>query len=329
MNRCICFDLEGPLCSQDNAYELMSLFPDGRKLFEIISRYDDILAMEGRKGYEPGDTLSLIVPFLLYHGIRENHINNLAQQAVLVEGARELIATLRLREWEIFCISTSYEQFASIVTQKLGIPRDRVACTSLPLDYWAETLDMDRLKIVRDIEMQILLRPAQDDSRIKVCFDDFFWSKLPEVGLGELVQKVNPVGGNRKVAALRRFAGECKQPLRSFVAIGDSITDSRMLEAVCLSGGLPIAFNANEYALPYSALSLASTHLSDLAPVLDAWESDGFDAVRRLVIDKENAGGSGSRDYFHWIKSMSDLQVPLAIHRRVRRLVREEAGKLG
>lgn len=37
----ICFDLEGPLAPQDNAYELMKLFPRGGKIFEVLSRYDE------------------------------------------------------------------------------------------------------------------------------------------------------------------------------------------------------------------------------------------------------------------------------------------------
>ena len=71
----ICFDLEGPLAPQDNAYELMKLFPNGGKIFEVISRYDDLLTLEGRENYEPGDTLALIVPFLAYHRITEEQIN--------------------------------------------------------------------------------------------------------------------------------------------------------------------------------------------------------------------------------------------------------------
>ena len=47
----ICFDLEGPLSPQDNAYELMKLFPNGDRIFEVISRYDDLLTLEGRGGY--------------------------------------------------------------------------------------------------------------------------------------------------------------------------------------------------------------------------------------------------------------------------------------
>jgi len=59
----IFFDLEGPLSPQDNAYEVMGLIPDGHRLFEVISRYDDLLTLEGREDYEPGDTLRLIVPW--------------------------------------------------------------------------------------------------------------------------------------------------------------------------------------------------------------------------------------------------------------------------
>ena len=56
----ICFDLEGPLVPQDNAYELMKLFPSGGKIFEVISRYDDLLTLEGRADYEPGDCVARI-----------------------------------------------------------------------------------------------------------------------------------------------------------------------------------------------------------------------------------------------------------------------------
>lgn len=67
----ICFDLEGALTPQDNAHELMKLFPRGHKIFEVISRYDDLLTLECRPDHEPGDTLALIIPFLVYHGITD------------------------------------------------------------------------------------------------------------------------------------------------------------------------------------------------------------------------------------------------------------------
>ena len=78
------FDLEGPLSPQDNAYEVMHLFKDGPSLFEVISKYDDYLALQNRHDYEPGDTLKLIVPFLLVNGITEQDIRKVSKRAKLV-----------------------------------------------------------------------------------------------------------------------------------------------------------------------------------------------------------------------------------------------------
>ena len=76
----ICFDLEGPLSPQDNAYDVLALAENGHKIFEVISRYDDILTLESREDYEPGDTLKLIVPFLIYRGISENEIREVRSE---------------------------------------------------------------------------------------------------------------------------------------------------------------------------------------------------------------------------------------------------------
>ncbi|HDY74734.1 MAG TPA: hypothetical protein ENH51_06460, partial [Euryarchaeota archaeon] len=91
----ICFDLEGPLSPQDNAYEVMSLSETGRLVFEALSEYDDFLALENRPGYEPGDTLKLIVPFLSYYGITEYDIGRVSEGAVLVSGMKDVVEWLR------------------------------------------------------------------------------------------------------------------------------------------------------------------------------------------------------------------------------------------
>jgi len=329
MNHFICFDLEGPLSPQDNAYELMKLFPQGDKVFEAISRYDDLLTLEGKKGYEAGDTLALIVPFLLYHGICEDDIRSLAQTAKLVEGAKELISWLHSRNWRVFCISTSYEQYAFTIAQRVGIAPERVACTSFPLDRYAKMLCKEDLLKVEKVEKEILSLRLKDDEQMKHFLDQFFWSELPSTELGKIMKEVKPVGGRRKIKALGEFAQDCGQSLSSFVVVGDSITDFRMLQAVNQAGGLAIAFNANEYALPYSSIGLASTHLSDLSPVLEAWERGSKEAAKGVVKEKEKIGAVGDREHFHWLEGVKDLTLILEIHRRIRRLVREEAARLG
>ena len=326
----ICFDLEGPLSPQDNAYELMKLFPNGDRIFEVISRYDDLLTLEEREGYEPGDTLALIVPFLILHNISEDNITTLALKAGLTGGADELISWLQSKGWKVFCISTSYEQYAMHITQKLGIYAHNVACTPFPLDKFRLALCKEDCELVKQAEQDILtMRPVTDDERIKQSLDYFFWEKLPTTNLGMALEQVKPVGGRRKVAALNRFADKYGEALSHWVVVGDSITDFRMLQAVEEEGGLAIAFNANEYALPYSTMSLASTSLFDLTEVLEAWQKSQRSRVGKIVKEKEKVGGTADRGYFHWLSGRKDIDEVIEIHKRIRHLVREEAGKLG
>jgi energy-converting hydrogenase A subunit R len=67
--------------------------------------------------------------------------------------------------------------------------------------------------------------------------------------------------------------------LSDWTVAGDSITDSRMLQAVNKAGGLAIAFNANEYALKCASMSLAFVRLDDLWVALKTWEKDGRQVV--------------------------------------------------
>lgn len=325
----IFFDMEGPLSIQDNAYELMRLFPNGGDIFEVISRYDDLLAMEGREGYEPGDTLALIVPFLLHHGIAEEDISGLAEVAAIVEGATELIAGLK--HWQVFCISTSYEQYANRIMQRVGIATEKLACTRFPIDRYRSLASKEDLTMMAEIEQEILALKASDDKRIKQRLDRFFWEELPKTSLGLAIGEVKPMGGRRKAAALRRFARARGQFPEQVVVVGDSITDTRMLETVNRAGGLAIAFNANEYALPYATIGLASRNIGDLKIALDAWKEGGKEAVRQAIEQwgRERREQKGEEGEFLWLEGTDDLEEVIQIHKRIRRMVRHEAGRLG
>ncbi|NQT31376.1 MAG: HAD hydrolase family protein [Deltaproteobacteria bacterium] len=326
----ICFDLEGPLSPQDNAYELMKLFPNGDKVFEVISRYDDLLTLEEREDYEPGDTLALIVPFLILHNISGDNIAELAAKASLTGGAEKLISWLQSSGWKVFCISTSYEQYATHITQKLDIYTHNVACTAFPLDKLRATLSPEEKGLMQQAEDDILtMKPVDDDERIKQSLDKFFRERLPATDLGQAIREVKPVGGRRKVAALNKFADKYDEPLSNWVVIGDSITDFRMLQAVEEAKGLAIAFNANEYALPYATMSLASTHISDLQAVLEAWQKKKRGWTERVVKYKEKWRGKEDKNYFHWLAGRKDIDDIIEAHKKIRRIVREEAGKLG
>lgn len=323
----VAFDLEGPLTPFDAAFELFKLVPQGAAVYTIISRYDDLLALEEREGYEPGDTLSLVLPFILHYGIKEEQISRLGEEAPLTEGASELVSDLSSQGWDVFCISTAYEQFAHAIARRVGIMPARVASTRLPLAEYALRLNESDKKAVEEIE-QLLSSYSEVDAQVKSVLDWIFWERFPQTGLGPMMREVTPVGGNRKVRRLEGFLGSGLQ-LKDAVVVGDSITDSNMLSAVNEAGGLAIAFNANAYALPKATMGLASTHLSDLLPVLKAWRKGGRGQVEGIVRRLEVEGSRGNRGHFHWLAGKDDLDTPLLVHRRLRALVREEAAALG
>ena len=76
-------------------------------------------------------------------------------------------------------------------------------------------------------------------------------------------------------------------------------------------------------------MSLASTFISDLMEVLQAWQKSQRKGAERVVREKEKAGGTEDRGYFHWLSGRKDIDEVVEIHKRIRRLAREEAGKLG
>ncbi len=308
----------------------MRLVPDGGRIFEVISRYDDLITMQGREDYEPGDTLALIVPFLVLHGLKEADIIRLAHQATLTHGANKLVHHLLNQDWSVFCITTTYQQYAFHIMQGLGVPLSHVAATAFPLDQFHRILNKEDAMSLERIEAEIMtLADSQDDRAIKRRLDDFFLNRLPQTQLGHLIKQVKPVGGRRKLEALYRFCQAHDVSIGDWVVVADSITDFQMLKGVRDAGGLAVAFNANQYALPYATMSLASTHLSDLKPVLEAWRTGNLKDAEMLVRQKETDGGRDDREYFHWLIGKTDLGDVITTSRRLRRLVREEAGELG
>ncbi len=326
--RCIAFDMEGPLTSQDAAFELMGLVPGGHEVFRAISRYDDILALAGRPDYEPGDTLALIVPFLLYHRLSVFHIERLAESAPLVKGAAETIAQLAGEGYQVFCITTTYEQYARRLAQRLGLTAERLACTSFPLGELAARLTPDDIEAVARVEMALRQRGVQeDDARLQALLDAFYWEELAGTPLGEAVASVKPIGGKRKVGTLAKFAMSAQLETSRWVVVGDSITDNAMLTTVRDAGGLALVFNGNRYALECGTVGVACMSLAALLPLLRVWESGGLEGARdfvsRLAKDAEAPGA-----HYHWLAGV-DIAEALAVHARFRRLVREEAAALG
>lgn len=327
----ICFDLEGPLSGQDNAYDVMALAENGDAIFEALSEYDDILALEGKAGYEPGDTLKLVVPFFLSHGITEKDIRRVSKEAELVNGMKETIGWLKDRSVPVRIISTSYQQHAFSIGERLGVPEEDIASTILSLQ---------KIKLSRNVLMElkelenIILGEGLSD-KTKAVLDEIYFNK----GLFDSID-IQVVGGQRKVEALTRFATEKGIDISEVASVGDSITDFKMLKKVREAGGLAIAFNANQYCLPHADIAVATLDGRALLPIFDAFISGGREEALGLGAELEESldplkpefgflKDLKTRPQYTLINGKRDLQDILLAHKKMRMTVRGEAGKLG
>ncbi len=330
----ICFDLEGPLSPQDNAYEVLGLAEKGHSVFEVISRYDDILTMQERPGYEPGDTLKLILPFLLLHGIKEREITKVSKKAMLIPGAKETIAELKAKGWKVRIISTSYQQHAYNIAEQLDVDRKDVACTQLPLDEYHSELGEQDISLIEAAEDKILsFRVGSNEDEMARFLDKFFFKDIPETRLGRIFDEVSIVGGSRKVSAMEGFLDAAGVKFQDAVAVGDSITDFKMLSKVKNEGGLAVVFNGNEYAVPHADVGLASVDMRGLLPIASAFFHDGRTGAIKAVNQLEKTGlkvsdyGVPAPVYTVVVKDTTDRIVK--VHKDYREMVRGEAGKLG
>lgn len=156
--------------------------------------------------------------------------------------------------------------------------------------------------------------------------DKFFFSDLPNAKVGKILMNMSVCGGARKVTAIKGLAKRDGHDISGSMAVGDSITDMKMLQFIKEEGGLAVAFNGNEYALPYGSVGLATHDMRNLALITESWETGGKDAVFKAVSEKE---GSGGDPYYHVLEGRDSLDDIIKIHRKIRKAVRGQAGKLG
>ena len=325
-------DLEGPVSSHDNALKVCERYvSEGGRVFPLLSRYDDILALANKEGYEPGDTLKLLVPFLVGAGVTEEDIATVSAEAGLVTGIRELFDVLQKESCLVWIISTSYHQHALSIAQRVGVPLEQVCCTEFPINRIREEAgqaDLIRVERVRRELAQLFhedLDSGVIDEKLKRLLNSFFWEELPKTKLGAAMAQVSVCGGRRKVRAV-----ECSIQygaggyLSDAFVVGDSITDFRMAQAVEAAGGIAVAWNGDQYIIPYASCGIAAVDARSVKPLFDAWREGGRSAARELVETMPEPENPDAGPYYHWLagESPETYQRILAIHKRLRTICR-------
>ena len=286
-------DCEGPLALNDNAFELCREFiqPQGNRFFQQVSRYDHYLVeVANRPGYQSGDILKLMLPFLKAHGLSNAQIEAYSRKNVrLVPGAEGAFKFLHSRDFPIFEISTSYRPFAEAVGLKLGFKKERIFSTELDLDRYslsaAEAEELMRLQDEIAATPAIELPPdaAAADLPAPVAeaiavLDRIFWERLPAMEIGVLLQEVNPIGGPEKAKAVTDSLAQTKLTMADMVYVGDGITDVQAFEAVRAGGGLAISFNGNRYAVNAAEVIVVADSawpIAMLMAIFQLWGKEG------------------------------------------------------
>ena len=290
-------DCEGPLTRNDNAQEIAERFiPDGAEFFARLSKYDDFLADVIRKpGYNAGDTLRLLPPFLKAFEVGDAAVEAFSAEGVLlVPGALRMLAELAAL-LPTFIISTSYTPYLKALCELSGFPLANVRCTELSLDAWL--MPEDERAWLRDEAARVMQRSlieipdgassaddlAPADAVTVARLGDLFWAQMGGRVSGALVAAVHPVGGGMKLAALEEIVAAEDVDGAGVMYVGDSITDAPPLAAVKAWGGVSLSFNGNGYALAAAEFAVASLDAGVAAELAKAFAGGGRGGVEAAV----------------------------------------------
>ena len=290
-------DCEGPLTRNDNAQEIAERFiPDGAEFFARISRYDDHLAdVVHKPGYNAGDTLRLVPPFLKAFYVTDEDVESFsAEQVLLVPQALKVLTAVSAL-MPAYIISTSYTPYLRALCELSGFPFEHVRCTDLSLDAW--DMPEAEAEALRSTVSLVLARPvieipdgagsaadlSPQDQATVAELDDLFWGWMDGKVSGEMVAAVHPVGGGQKLAALEEIVAAEGVEGGGVMYVGDSITDAPPLEAVKAWGGVSLSFNGNGYAMAAAEFAAASPDAEVQAQLAKAFAEGGRDAVEAAV----------------------------------------------
>ena len=297
MKRVFVSDCEGPISKNDNAFEVASRFvPEGDRLFTVVSRYDDVLAGVVKKpGYEAGDTLKLILPFLKAYGVTDGKMREFsAEHLVCIPSIKDTLQYVRSLA-PAFIVSASYEHYLKALCEVLEFPFENTYCTRVCLDkYGIREDEKEELKrIAREIvQMPVFEIPSdaeslddlpREDLETVRRLDEIFWRRIGGMEIGRVYCEVSPVGGGEKAGAIEDVVHRLGVAVADVMYVGDSITDEEAFKLVEKEGGLTVSFNGNQYAVRNAEIAVLSENSIVTAVVADVFLRFGKSEVLDLV----------------------------------------------
>ncbi|MDP2992873.1 MAG: hypothetical protein Q8N82_05865, partial [Deltaproteobacteria bacterium] len=278
-------------------FELCQAFvPKGDKFFALISKYDDFLAdIEKKPGYQAGDTLKLILPFLKAFGLtHQQMIDYSRSHLVLLPGAKETLHQV-MEVMPTFIISTSYEPYLEALCQVTGFPFSRIYCTKIDMDHYslpedeqeylrkvaAEIADMPMLEWEIGVNGLYELSPQSQDTIQRLAA--IFWEEICSMEAGRLLAETKTIGGRAKARAVLDSLKITNNDLSRVMYLGDSITDVEALDLVRDGGGLSVSFNGNGYAVGSAEICCLSGQASIILLLAALFKKGGKNLVLEVA----------------------------------------------
>ena len=338
VKRLYCTDLEGPVTKNDNAAEMAAaVIPEGGEFFRRVSLYDDYLAeVIEMPGYRAGDTLRLILPFMMAHGLTPERMLEFSRQGILMVPGADVVLRTIAKEVPVYIISTSYCQYVRAVCDAIDFPSTQTFCTKVDLEdsgipdsgVAAVRKRVGRVLVQDPIEIPPGAMGPEDltpkDQETIADLDALFWEELPELSVYTIVEEVSPVGGPEQASSIRRAAAQEDMPLSETMYVGDSITDVQAFRTVREAGGLAVSFNGNRWAIEEADLAIVSPRADPVLPLARAFFEGGVSAVE----GKDWAGGS-IKSFAVWLEG-ANIEGVITRSEALRKKVRGEGiGRLG
>ncbi len=289
--------LQGPVTANDIARELTAeVVEDGDQLFEVIRRYEWVLANVLRKeGVKSGDSVRLVLPFLKAYGATDSLLLRLSKQRLrIVPGADKAMRYVQAL-MSSFILSTSFEHYVGVACDQIGLPFESTFCTRLSMDMleiedWeGETLRTLAREIVRLPPLEVpegarSIRDLGPDSRLALRrLDEIFWTEMTDLSSYQLVSQVSPVGRDEKATSVVEICKRMSVPLEDCMYIGDGDTDARALQVVRRSGGLAVAFNGNLSALQEAEVGTITPNAIVTSILAELFYRGGRDGVLEAI----------------------------------------------
>ncbi len=282
-----CNDSVGDLCED--------IMPNGRHFYDVLCRYDFLVTyVLGREEAVAGNVPKYALPFLKAHGASDNIIYERSKEDLrLMPEAKtslEYLAALL----PTYITSSAYEQTMLAIENALDVPLCESACAESGMDHCVlgrvaskklrETADTISSLEIPDTKYRLNVPMSLDEKDIKIpsVLDEALGDGMVETGRA-FMESCVPMNSSKKAYRLLDLRRQNGIDLDGTVYIGGDHTDYQILDLIRDGYGLSMAYNASDFAIRGSTITVISESATAGAFLTDVFYDKGIQAVTDLA----------------------------------------------